>query len=123
MASLSRRDLAADVYKVCVVGDEAEDKDACGTEKLCGGMEARIEGGIHSLRILWQHHFQEEDWVFFLIDACNAFNEENCTSMLWAVCHKCPSGAQFTFSCYCHWDILMIRAGNGAGHFLYIKGG
>ena len=35
---------------------------------------------------------------FLLIDACNTFNEENRTTMLCAVRHKCPSGVRFAFN-------------------------
>ena len=51
-------------------------------------------GRIHAMRVLWEEHRKEEDWRFLLIDARNAFNEEKRTAMLWAVRHKCPSGAQ-----------------------------
>ena len=78
-----------------VMGEEAEAKEACGTEQLCGGLETGIEVGVHSVRLLWQQHAQEEDWVFLLIDAYNVFNEENRTAMLWAVRHKWPSGVRF----------------------------
>ena len=37
-----------------VMGAEAEAKEACGTEQLCGGLETRIEGEVHSVRLLWQ---------------------------------------------------------------------
>ena len=83
-----------------VTGQEA--KAAYGTEQLAGGVEAGIEGSIHSMRLLWEQHLQEEEWGFLLIDAWNAFNEENWTAMLWAVRHEWPSGAQFTFNCYRH---------------------
>ena len=43
--------------------------------------------------------------------------------MLWKVRHEWPSGAQFNFNCYCHWETLVIRDCGGAGHFLYIKEG
>ena len=76
----------------------AEEKEACRKEQLCVGMEAGIEGGIHAVRLLWHQHAQEEDWGFLLIDACNAFNEENRTTMLCAVRHKCPSGVRFAFN-------------------------
>ena len=66
-----------------VTGVEA--KEAFGTEQLCGGLKAGIEGGVHMVRLLWQKHAQEEEWRFLLIDAHNAFNEENQTAMLWAV--------------------------------------
>ena len=44
-------------------------------EQVCGGSEAGVEGGIHGLRILWNQHTQEEDWVFLLIDTLIALNE------------------------------------------------
>ena len=72
--------------------------------------------------ILWEENAQEEYWGFLLIDAHNAFNEENWTAMLWAVQHKWPSGAQFTFNCYRHWATLVVRdMGDGSGHFLHSK--
>ena len=46
------------------------------------------------MRHLWQQHDQEEDWGYLLIDAHNAFNEENYTAMIWYVQHEWPSGAQ-----------------------------
>ena len=49
------------------------------------------------------------------------FNEENHTDILWTVRHECPSGARFAFNCYRHWYTLVIREGNGMGHFLHIK--
>ena len=75
-----------------------ESKAACGMDQLVGGVEAGIEGAIHAMRVLWEEHALEEDWGFLLIDARNAFNEENRTAMLWAFRHKWPSGAQFTFN-------------------------
>ena len=89
-----------------VAGPEA--KAACRTNQLAGGVEEGIEGAIHAMRVLWEEHAQEEDWGFLLIDACNAFNEENRTAMLWAVRHEWPSGAQFTFNYYRHWATLVV---------------
>ena len=43
--------------------------------------------------------------------------------MLWAVRFEWPSGARFTFNCYHHWAMLVIGAGDGAVHFLFIKEG
>ena len=54
-----------------------EAKPACGTTKLARGLEAGIEGAIHAMRVLFEEHRKEEDWGFLLIDARNAFNEEN----------------------------------------------
>ena len=46
--------------KCVLVVTEADSKEDCGTEQLCGGLEAGIEEGIHAVRLLWQHHSQEE---------------------------------------------------------------
>ena len=81
---------------LAVTGDQA--KESCRTEQLCRGLEAGIEVVIHSVRLLWQQHDQEDYWGFLLIDAHNAFNEENRTAMLWAVLHEWPSGVRFPFN-------------------------
>ena len=105
-----------------VAGLEA--KAARGTTQLAGRVEAGIEVAIHAMRVLWEEHKQEEDWVFLLIDARNAFNEDNRTAMLWDIRHKWPSGVQFTFNCYCHWGTLVVRdTEDGSGHFLHRKEG
>ena len=114
-----RRCIAKCVLKVA--GTEA--KEACGTDQLCAGLEAAIEGGIHSVNHLWKVHQMEEDWGFLLIDAANAFNEANRTGMLWTVRHKWPSGARFTFNCYRHWAVLMIRGNTGVAAFVFSKEG
>ena len=76
------------------------------------------------MRVLWEEHQTEEYWGFLLIDARNAFNEENQTAMLWGVRHERPSGAQFTFNCYRHWAMIVVRdTGDGSGHFLHSKEG
>ena len=71
--------------KCVLVVTGAEVKEACGTEQLCGGLDAGIEGGVQVVRLLWQQYSQEEEWGLLLIDARNAFNEENRISMLWYV--------------------------------------
>ena len=72
------------------------------------------------MRVLWEEQKQDEDLGFLLIDARNAFNEENWTALLWAVWHKWPSGAQFTFNCYRHWDTLVVwDIRDRSGHFLH----
>ena len=44
--------------------------------------------------------------------------------MLWAVRNEWPSGAQFTFNCYCHWATILVQESeDGSGHFLYSKEG
>ena len=104
---------------LAVMGAEA--KEACRTEQLCEGLEYGTEGGIHAVRLLWQHHNQEEDWGFLLIDARNAFNENNHKDILWAVRSDWPSGARFAFNCYRRWATIVFREGDGTGHLPQIK--
>ena len=52
-----------------------EVKEDCMTDQLCILVEAGIEGVIHVMHLPWQHHSQEYDLGFLLIDAQNAFNE------------------------------------------------
>ena len=48
--------------KCVLVVTGAETKESCGTDQLFGFQYAGIEGGIHAVRLMWQHHAQEEDW-------------------------------------------------------------
>ena len=57
------------------------------------------------MRLLLSKYSLEEEWGFLLIDAKNDFNEENGTEILWDVRHEWPSGMQFTFNCYRHWEL------------------
>ena len=98
-------------------------KESCGIDQLCAGLEAGIEGGIHAVEHMWDVHHQEEEWGFLLIDARNAFNEGNRTVMLWTVRHEWPAGARFSFNCYKHWSILVIRGNRGSGVKLFSKEG
>ena len=73
------------------------------------GERRGIEGAIHAAKALVKQHQLEEDWVFLLVDARNAFNEGNHTAMLWTMRHKWPSGEQFAFNCYRQWGTLVCR--------------
>ena len=43
--------------------------EVCGTDELFGGICAGFEGGIHTMRLVWHHNVQKDDWVSLLIDA------------------------------------------------------
>ncbi len=58
-----------------------------------------------------------------LIDAKNAFNEQNRTGMLWTVRHEWPLGTRFVFNCYKRWATLVLCRNNGTGTFLCRKEG
>eukprot|EP00978_Attheya_sp_CCMP212_P035431 scaffold154276_cov33-Attheya_sp.AAC.2 len=105
--------------KCLLVAAGEEAKDACGIDQVYAGLEAGIEGSIHAINKLWGEHEEEEEWGFLLVDATNAFNEGNRMMILWSVRHKWPSGARFTFNCYGHWGILMVRSQNGTALFIF----
>ena len=44
-----------------------------------------------------------------LVDARNGFNKLSPLAILWTVRHRWPEGARFTFNCYMHWEILLLR--------------
>ena len=108
-------------FVLMVMGQDS--KATCGTEQLVGEVEAGLWGGIHAMRLLWSQHCQKEDWGFLIIDAHNALNKQDRTTMMWEVWYEWPVGAQFTFNCYCHWVILVIRYGGGTRHLLCSKEG
>ncbi|WP_288993061.1 hypothetical protein, partial [uncultured Marinobacter sp.] len=114
-----RRAIAKSVLHIAGKGA----KEACGIDQLCAGLESGIEGAIHAMQHMWELHKAEEEWGFLLIDAKNAFNEQNRIAMLWTVRHEWPSGARFTFNCYKHWGTLVIRNNNGSGTFIHSKEG
>ena len=90
-------------FTKCILDVSGSDtKEACRTDQIFSGLEAFINVGIRGMRLMWEQCSQEEYWGFILIDMHNAFNKDNRTTMLWEVRNKRPSGAQFTFYCFCH---------------------
>ena len=61
------------MYKCVLEVSGLEAQEVCGTNHLCGGVEERIEGKIHAMRMLWQQNYQEEDCWSSLISTHNAF--------------------------------------------------
>lgn len=96
---------------LAVAGHEV--KTACGKDELCTGLEAGIDGTVHAVSSLWEYNEDDDKWVFLLVDARNAFNEINMTATMWTVRHLWPLGARFTFNCYRHHSLLLVRAKNG----------
>lgn len=84
----------------------------CGSDQLCSGLEAGIEGAIHAMRDLWGEMANgEEEWGILPVDARNGFNELNRYVMLWATRCYWPGGARFAFNCYRRWSQLVVRGG------------
>lgn len=85
-------------------------KRICGTDQLCNGFKASIEGGVHCVRSLWSIFLDNEDpRGVLLIDAHNAFNEGNRKIMVWATRQEWHICAIFVFNMYMHHIILILR--------------
>jgi hypothetical protein len=67
--------------------------------------------------------YGKDDYGFLLVDAKNAFNELNRTTMLWVVRHEWLLGARFVFNCYRHHTIMVIRGNNGSGATIHSQEG
>ena len=103
-----RRAVAKCLMEVC--GQEA--MEACGSDQLCGGLAAGIEGAIHAMKALWKEFAEDDEpWGVLLVDARNGFNELNRYVILYAVRHFWPSGARFVFNCYKCFSHLVLRGG------------
>ena len=100
-----------------------EATSACGSQQLCAGLSAGIEGGIGAVQKLLQEHESDENWGFPMVDAANAFNSINRHHMLWSVRHLWPSGDIFTFNCYKNWAQLIVRGGEGECEVVLSKEG
>jgi hypothetical protein len=119
-----RRAIAKCILHV-VAGKEA--KEACGIDQLCAGFESGIEGAIHiHAMLMWETNKAEDVWGFLLIDAKNAFNEQNRTEQpccgQFGTNGQAEQGSPSTAT-YKHWATLVIRNNDGAGTFLYSKEG
>eukprot|EP00957_Ditylum_brightwellii_P017145 1292717-Ditylum_brightwellii.AAC.1 len=89
----------------------AEATETYGVKHLCSGLHPGIDGGIHSMNVLWNNYGNEENWGILLVDAYNVLNDLNCMVILWHVHHIWPSGTCYLFNTYRYWKILVIRGG------------
>ena len=51
----------------------------------------------------------ESDFLTFLVDAVNGFNNSSRKAMMWTVAHRWPAGARFAFNMYRHSSVLILR--------------
>ncbi len=99
-------------------GDDV--KKVCGPDQLCSGIEAGIEGAIHSMYQLFEEN-KGTGWGVLLVDASNAFNSLNRKAALWHARHLWPRGCRFLFNTYKGWSSLVL--GGSQLEMLYSKEG
>ena len=93
----------------------------CGSDQLCAGLQAGIEGAIHGMNELFSTHQDRGiGWGVLLVDAANAFNFLNRAAMLLHAHVLWPRCACFLFNTYRGWSVLVLR---GSSTFLYRKEG
>ena len=93
----------------------------CGSDQLCAGLQAGIEGAIHAMNDLFTtHQDQGNGWGVLLVDAANAFNSLNRAAMLLHARVLWPRCARFLFNTYRGWSVLVLK---GSSTFLYSKEG
>ena len=95
----------------------------CQYDQLRAGLKAGIHGAVHRVQAMQDGKSTTEDWVLFLVDTNNAFNEINLVRILWTARHLWPFVAHFVFSCCRHCSSPVLRNRDGTDSFLHSKEG
>jgi hypothetical protein len=116
------------IGKVVALKTKHEVVDEGGTDQLATSLPAAIEGGVHTMRELWEQYGEEDHedgYGMLLVDASNAFNAVNRIAALWNARQKWPSAARFLFNTYRGYSLLVIRssAASGAGTIMLSREG
>ena len=62
--------------KVVALATRADLEEVCGTDQLCSGLRAGMEGAIHAVKELFDLNC-DAGWGLLLVDEKNAFNSSN----------------------------------------------
>ena len=79
---------------------------AAGTTQLAVGLPTGIKGAIHAACHHWEPQAFEPNYGFLMVEAKNAFNELDCTTMLYVKRYLWPQGARYIYNCYKHWSLV-----------------
>ena len=89
---------------ICFI-TRSDAEEVCGSSQLCAGVQCSIEGAIHSVRDM----FNSNDWGLLMVDARNAFNSINRSSLLWNVRILWPRASRFVFNTYRGHSPLIVK--------------
>ena len=62
--------------KIVALATRADFEEVCGTDQLCSGLRAGMEGAIHAVKELFDLNCNA-GWGLLYVDAKNAFNSLN----------------------------------------------
>ena len=109
------------IGKAVCMATRSDIEVVCGSDQLCAGLKAGIEGAVHVMSHLYDANIDSIDgWGVLLVDASNALNFLNHISMLLHARVLWPRCSRFFFNTYCGWSVLVLR---GSSDFLYSKEG
>jgi hypothetical protein len=95
--------------------------EVCGSDQLCSGVKAGIEGAIHAVSQKFNEHC-DEGWGLLLTDAENAFNSICRPVFLWNARIFWTRCSRFLFNSYRGYAILVLRSSSQV-HYLFSKEG
>ena len=94
--------------KVMAAATSADVEELCGTNQLCSGLKAGIEGAVHAIKELYEEN-SGTGWGLLLVDARNAFNSVSRVAALWNVRVLWPRCSRYLFNCYRGYAIQVVR--------------
>ena len=105
--------------KVMALATGMDVEKLCGTDQLCSGLKAGIEGAVHTMRELFEEN-AGSGWGLLLVDAKNAFNAVNREATLWNARVQWPRASRFLFNTYRGHSILVVQ---GTSEYIFSKEG
>jgi len=85
-------------------------EESCGTDQLCLGIEAGIEGAVHTMRELLRKRLEQVGASFWWIPRMqNAFNSVNREAALWNSRVLWPRCSRFLFNTYRGYATLVLH--------------
>ena len=97
----------------------ADLEEVCGTDQLCSGLRAAMEGAIHAVEELFDLNC-DAGWALLFVNANNAFNSLNRVAALWNSRVLWPQCLRFLFNFYHGYAALFLQG--SSDHLLSKEG-